>query len=240
MCPYTIHHGEALAVLRTIPSESVDAVITDPPYSSGGFTRGDRTQKPSDKYQQQGTARKFGEFTGDSRDARSFAYWSALWLSECHRIVKPSGYCLTFTDWRQLPLTTDALQAGGWVWRGIITWDKTEGARAPHTGYYRHQCEYVPWGTKGVSRPADHGGPWPGLFRCPVRQSDKHHVTGKPTELMRKLVEVVPPGGTILDPFMGSGTTIVAAVSQGRRAIGIEMDPHYHQIAAERIEELIP
>lgn len=48
----------------------------------------------------------------------------------------------------QLPSTTDAVQIGELIWRGIIAWDKGRCARAPHKGYFRHQCEYVVWATK--------------------------------------------------------------------------------------------
>ena len=105
--------------------------------------RGDRTAKPSQKYVHTRVAVRRPEFAGDNRDARSWAHWCALWLGLCLRIVRPGGYALLFTDWRQLPAATDALQAGGWVWRGVIAWDKGLASRIPHTGYFRHQCEYV-------------------------------------------------------------------------------------------------
>jgi site-specific DNA-methyltransferase (adenine-specific) len=233
----TIYCGEALEVLPTLADGSVDAVITDPPYSSGGFTRSDRSSDPADKYVQSGVDIVRSSFSGDNRDARSWCYWSALWLSECQRIVKVSGYALMFTDWRQLPLASDALQAGGFVWRGIISWDKTEGARAPHTGYFRHQCEYLVWGTNGVSTPADYGGPWPGAFRFPTRQADKFHMTGKPTDLMSQLVQCVPPGGLVVDPFAGSGTTALAAKLYGCRAICIEKEQSNCDIAVSRLAQ---
>ena len=233
----TLIQGDCLEILRSLPDASIDAMIADPPYSSGGFTRSDRTADPASKYVQTGAEIIRGSFSGDNRDGRSWCYWMALWLSECARIVKPSGYALTFCDWRQLPLASDALQAGGFVWRGVVVWDKGEGARAPHTGYFRHQSEYVVWGTLGVSVAADWGGPWPGYIAHPVLQSDKHHMTGKPTGVMEKLVQCVRPGGTALDPFMGSGTTGVACVRTGRRFIGIEIDPGYFAIAQRRIAE---
>lgn len=233
----TLYRGDALDLLRHLPDASVDAIITDPPYSSGGSVRSDRTAKPSAKYISSGGLDRWAEFSGDNRDGRGWAYWCALWLNQCLRLVRPHGYLLMFTDWRQLPLATDALQAGGWVWRGIVAWDKTEGARPPHTGYFRHQCEYIVWGTRGTSRPAKHGGPWAGCFRVPVRQKDKHHMTGKPTALMEELVQVVPPGGVILDPFAGSGTTLVAARLHNRKGIGFEQDEAYCRIAASRLEE---
>jgi site-specific DNA-methyltransferase (adenine-specific) len=233
----TLYQGNALEFLKTLPDASVDAIITDPPYSSGGFTRSDRSLPTKDKYIHSDTKIQRPSFSGDSRDGRSWAYWCSLWLQECLRITKPSGYCLMFTDWRQLPLASDALQAGGWVWRGIIAWDKTEGARAAHTGLWRHQCEYIVTATNGVSKPATHGGPWPGAYRFPVKQSDKYHQTGKPTDLMRELVKCVPPGGTVLDPFMGSGTTGVAAIEAGQHFIGCEMDAGIFKTAEQRISD---
>lgn len=231
-----MYHADALEVLRCLPNDSVDAVITDPPYSSGGLTRSDRSQDPRDKYVQTGTEIVRSSFSGDGRDARSWCYWSALWISECLRIAREHGYLLTFTDWRQLPMASDALQSGGFIWRGVISWDKTEGARAPHTGYFRHQCEYVIWGTRGVSRPAGHGGPWPGAYRVPVRHADKFHLTGKPTDLMRKLVQCVSGDCTVLDPFGGSGTTAVACKLERRRCITIEQEQVNCRIAAERLQ----
>lgn len=228
--------GDALEVLRGLPDGSVDALITDPPYSSGGFTRGDRMQDPNAKYVQSGTEIVRASFSGDNRDGRSWCYWMALWLSEAVRVCKDAAYVLLFTDWRQLPLASDALQAGGFVWRGIVAWDKGEAARAPHVGYFRHQCEYVVWGTRGGMVVENGLGPFPGCFRVPVLLSDKHHMTGKPTLLMSQLVQVVPPGGVILDPFMGSGTTGVAAVQNGREFIGIEMEQGYFDVAQRRID----
>ncbi len=231
---------ETLAALTRLPDDSVDAVITDPPYSSGGFTRGDRNNDPAQKYASSDSPDGRGvgriSFSGDNRDGRSWAYWSALWMSECLRVLRPGGYMLTFTDWRMLPLATDALQAGGFVWRGLVAWDKGESARAPHTGYFRHQAEYVVWGTKGPLEPAKHGGPFPGVVRCSVRQDDKFHITGKPTEVMRQLVRVVPEGAIVLDPFAGSGTTVLGAMLENRRAFGFEREPENVRIANERIK----
>jgi site-specific DNA-methyltransferase (adenine-specific) len=232
---WRIIHGDCLEVLRTLPDASVDAVITDPPYSSGGLFRGDRMVSTETKYIQSGCEGRFPSFSGDNRDQRSWAYWCQLWLSQCLRVCKPSGYLLLFSDWRQLPTASDSIQAAGWVWRGLVPWDKTEGARAPHTGYFRHQCEYVVWGTKGVCRKATHGGPWPGCFRFSVKYSDKWHQAGKPTLLLRELVRCVSPGGTILDPFMGSGTTGVASLQAGYGFVGVEADLSAYQVADVRL-----
>jgi site-specific DNA-methyltransferase (adenine-specific) len=234
----TLHHGDSLELLPTLP-ELFDALITDPPYSSGGMVRGDRTnQSTAAKYVQSGAheAEHNADFMGDNRDARSWGYWMTLWLTAAQAKLKPGAYVMCFTDWRQLPMLTDALQAGGFVWRGVIPWDKTESSRAPHTGYFRHQCEYVVWGSNGPLPPSSHGGPWPGLVRERVDHRAKLHMTGKPVSLMGKLVKCVPPGGLILDPFMGSASTGVAALQLGRRFVGIEKSAHYFDIARRRIE----
>ncbi len=233
---FVLQAGDCLRLLDALPADSVDAVITDPPYSSGGMMRGDRVNQATNiKYTQTGTQNVRPEFGGDNRDQRSWVAWCAIWLGQCLRVARPGAYCLMFSDWRQLPAATDALQAGGWVWRGIVVWDKGRGSRSPNTSYFRHQCEYILWATKGATR-KDAGGPWDGCIRLPVTQADKHHVTGKPTELMRQLVQVCPPGGVVIDPFMGSGTTGVACHLEGRRFVGYEVEPVYLELAGRRIE----
>jgi len=233
--------GEALTTLIAMPSDSVDAVITDPPYSSGGFSRDDKMACPDAKYTRSGPAQgKRPSFGGDNRDQRSYLVWSTLWITEAMRVLRPSGYFMAFTDWRQLPVMTDAIQAGGVFWRGVTVWDKGAGARAPHKGYFRHQCEYVLWGTKGSVIKCEHDGPFSGCIKATVLQSDKHHITGKPTAVMRELVRPVPPGGVILDPFAGSGTTGVAALLTGRRFIGIEREASYVEISRARLAGVAP
>lgn len=231
----TLYRGECLKVLQSLPDASVDAVICDPPYSSGGFNRDDKSRTTTEKYSQNGVRRVYPDFQGDNRDQRSYLFWCTLWIDECARILKPGGYFLSFADWRQLPLMTDAVQAGGIMWRGIISWDKGLGARAPHKGYFKHQCEYVVWGTKGPAVILEHDGPFAGCIKESVKQSDKFHLTGKPTPLMRELVRCVAPGGVVLDPFMGSGSTGVACVQAGLSFIGIEREIAYIDISCQRI-----
>lgn len=235
----TIYKGDSLYILRALPTASVDAVITDPPYSSGGLMRSDRSQKTSAKYTLDDTKKRHADFTGDNRDQRSFLKWSSFWLAECLRIVKPGGYIMTFTDWRQLPVMSDALQVGGWVWRGIVVWDKTEGVR-PQMGWFRSQCEYIMVGSNGSIGKEQNREVRvcaPGLFRENVRSSKKLHITGKPVPLMKKIMEVLPRNSTILDPFAGSGTTAVAAKEMNMKSINIEMLETYCNIILTRLEQ---
>jgi len=155
-------------------------------------------------------------------------------MAHCHRVLKEGAPVLLFTDWRQLPLTTDALQCAGFTWRGVAVWDKTGGVR-PQRGRFSNQAEYIVWGSKG-GMPLDRNAPTlPGVFREPVRQKDKHHMTGKPTELMRQLVRICEIGGNVLDPFAGSGTTLVAADLEGYGWTGIEMTRHYFETSMKRL-----
>lgn len=224
--------GDALEVLRALPNDSVDAVITDPPYCSGGRSINAKQQGTGRKYEKNQYERP--DFVGDEKDSRGWLAWCGLWISECYRILKAGGYFISFCDWRQLPTATDAIQIGGISWRGIAVWNKGPGSRAPHKGYFRHQCEFLVWGTKG---PCDTQGegPFPGCYEYHVKQSDKYHMAGKPTPLMAELCKIVPEGGIIVDPFAGSGTTCVAAKQMGRQYIGIEKMEEYYKIAGERL-----
>jgi site-specific DNA-methyltransferase (adenine-specific) len=231
---WSMIRGESLAVLRELPDAYVDAVVTDPPYSSGGMTRGDRMALTGAKYVGNDVHLQRPDFAGDNRDQRGFAYWCALWMAECLRVVMPGGPLVVFTDWRQLAATTDSMQAGGWVFRGIVPWDKTEGCR-PQMGRFASQCEYAAWGTAGASPDRVDVGCLAGMVRESVKVDDKWHQTGKPEKVMRHLVRICPPGGRVLDPFAGSGTTGVAALAEGRRFLGIEIGEEYSTLARERL-----
>jgi site-specific DNA-methyltransferase (adenine-specific) len=229
----TLYQGDALEILPAIGN--IDAVITDPPYSSGGQFRGDRTQKTSAKYIQTDSENTYREeFSGDNRDQRAFLAWSTMWLSTLHHKVSDGGVAMIFIDWRQLPTLTDAVQCGGWVWRNIITWWKP-GVRMQR-GRFSSSSEYLVYASRGV--PADgEKSPQNVLQFAPVSGDDKQHIAEKPLALLATLVSVTKPGAIICDPFMGSGTAGVAAIQQGRRFIGIEMDSRHFDTACRRIEE---
>jgi site-specific DNA-methyltransferase (adenine-specific) len=233
----TIYHGDALNILPLLEPASVDLLITDPPYSSGGQFRGDRAKDVRTKYASSDSASGRAQlpFSGDTRDQRAFLMWMNLWLGPSLQIVKPGGLTALFTDWRQLPLMTDALQIGGYVWRGIVPWHKP--ASRPQLGRWTQSCEFVVWGTNGPRK--IEGSAHPGMFSIsPPRAQDRLHLTQKPLDLMIDMLKIVPEGGTVLDPFIGSGTTLEAAQRLGLKAIGIELDEKYCEIAAERLRRL--
>lgn len=231
----TIFHADCLDVLPGL--DGVGAVVTDPPYSSGGAFRGDRVRKTSEKYVNTGTLAYRPEFAGDHRDQRGFLVWCTLWLNACRLASEPGAVLCSFIDWRQLPTLTDAVQCGGWTWRNLGTWWKP-GIRMMH-GAFSSSAEYLVYGTNG---PADYeqAGTAQNVFRCaPV--AEKEHIAEKPEPVLRWALSVVKPGAVILDPFMGIGTTLRAAKDLGHRAIGIEVDERYCEAAAKRMaQELLP
>ncbi len=239
-----LRRGDSLLALRALPSSSADGILTDPPYSSGGFFRGDRMSSSSEKYRKAGSS-AIPEVQGDNRDQRGFLAWSSMWLAECLRIARDGAVLAVFSDWRQLPTTTDAIQAGGWVWRGIAPWCKPWSR--PQKGRLRQDAEFVVWGSKG-KLPVDRGVPiitghWleeapPHWIQFAPHSSRREHMTEKPLGLMRDLARLTVPGGTVLDPFAGAATTGVAALLEGRRFVGLEVSAEYFEIAARRLRDV--
>lgn len=228
----TIYHGDCFDLLHNL--SGVGAVVTDPPYSSGGAFRGDRAQQTTTKYVQGDTQAYRPEFGGDNRDQRSFLAWSALWLTAARNASVPGSVLASFIDWRQLPVLTDAVQAGGWVWRNVAVWHKP-GIRM-QKGRFSASAEYVIYATNGPVM--DGAGSPQNVFACPpVGGDEKEHIAEKPAAVMRWVMQVVPPGSLVLDPFMGSGSTLRAAKDCGLKAIGIDSDERYCEVAAKRLSQ---
>lgn len=226
----TIYHADCFDVLHNL--SGIGAVVTDPPYSSGGAFRGDRAQLTTTKYVRSDTAAYRPEFAGDNRDQRSFLAWCTLWMNAARQASTPGAVLASFIDWRQIPVLTDAVQAGGWTWRNLATWWKP-GIRM-QKGRFSSSAEYVVYATNGPA--LDGAGSPQNVFRCKV-DSGRDHIAQKPEEVMRWVLQVVPRGCVVLDPFMGSGSTLRAAKDRGCPAIGIEVDERYCEVAAKRLSQ---
>lgn len=236
-----IDNIDCMEGLADIPDGSVDLVLTDPPYSSGGAFSGDRRSRTATKYtatDYEGAA-QLPDFSGDNMDQRGFMEFTRQVFAKCREKTKPEGVIACFIDWRNLPALCDSLQAAGWVWRGIAVWNKPNGR--PQKGRFRNEFEFIVWGSNGPM-PFDRGvGCLPGYYRYPnVASKDRQHQTEKPLQLIEDLLEIVPKGATVLDPFIGSGTTAVACVRTGRNYIGFELGKEYHEIALQRIAAETP
>lgn len=173
------------------------------------------------------------DFDGDNKDQRSWTHWMAEWLYDARKACKVGAPICLFIDWRQYPSITDALQWAGWIWRGTAVWDK--GNSRPQKGRFRQQAEYIVWGSNGpmpINRPVSC---LPGVFRYGNPQN-RIHVTEKPLQLMKDVIQICEPGGRILDPFAGAGTTILAAVEEGYETVGIEVTDAYYKLGSDRVK----
>lgn len=213
----TLYLGDCLDVLKTLPDGSVDAVVTDPPY--GVNTKSDGMGK-----------------LNPWADLCNSAYWYSAWLAECRRVTKPDGCAWSFLNWRSLVTFQKAACDVRWPIESLLVWDK----------------EWIgPGGPRGLRPSYEMVALWVGPgFAIKNRgladiqrfkwasYKPNGHPAEKPESLMVWLVEhSTEPGQTVLDPFMGSGTTGVACVQTGRRFIGCEIDPAYYAIAERRIAE---
>lgn len=229
---------DCLEGLSTLPDGSLDLILTDPPYSSGGAFSGDRKSRTSTKYTrtEYNGASRFDDFSGDNMDQRGFMEFTRQVFAKAREKTKPEGVVVAFIDWRNLPAMCDALQAAGWVWRGIAAWHKSNAR--PMMGRYRNEFEFIVWGSNGPM-PFERGvGVLPGYYKYPpVASKDRLHQTEKPLQLIEDLLEIVPEGAIVCDPFMGSGTTAAACINKSRHFIGFEINEQYYETAVTRIAE---
>lgn len=229
---HCVLQADALDVLRALPDDCIDAVITDPPYSSGGAFRGDRSMSTAAKYVASGARVVGPDFAGDTRDQLSQLAWCTMWLAEALRAARPGAPIVMFSDWRQIALAITALQCAGWIYRGIVPWTK-KGAGRPQRGRFRSDAEFALWGSKGPMpldrRVGGTSGVLPGhVHAAPVTVGRRRHQTEKPEdEVMRPLVRICEPGGVVLDPFAGGGSTALACLAEGYRCITVEITAEY-------------
>lgn len=226
---------DALDLARQLEPESIDMLLTDPPYSSGGLHVGDRVKDTTTKYIFAGTKTKYEDFASDNMDQRSWSWWCRTWLQAAHRALKPGGLVVCFIDWRQLPLLTDVIQAAGFTLQGIAVWDKMPGKVRPRAGGFSQQAEFIVWASKGkLPRPKVYlAGVFPSRLNA-----KKQHLTEKPIEVARQIVRLVPPGGTVADFFAGCGTFLLAAAEAGLNWTGSETNKTYYELASQRLADV--
>ena len=226
----TIYHGDCLTVMAEMDSSSVGVVFTDPPYSSGARNAATIRSRKSMR-RDEGAFGQDAWIGGDNLTAHGFAMLVRMFGVEAMRVTARDGHLFSFMDWRQLPVLQGATEAAGWSARALLVWDKV------HYGMgngFRQQAEFILHASKGTGDNFlrhDLGT----VFRDKRQPDTIGHPTVKPTAVVEQCLSAVP--GDVLDPFAGSGTTLVAAKNLDRRAIGIEIEERYCEIAARRLEQ---
>jgi DNA modification methylase len=222
--------GEALDELRKMPDASVDVILTDPPFSSGGRRENARSIRKS---MLRGTEDE-AWIVGDAMSTNGFLWTMRQIGWEARRILKPGGHLLAFIDWRMAPSLSAALESADLRQHPIVIWDKTYFGMG---SLFRNQHEFILHFTSGnpaAPQRRDVGN----VIGCkPIRNGD--HPTEKPVDLLATLLSVTcPPGGLVVDPFAGVGSTGAAALQHGARFVGIELSPQFHAIAKQRLTDL--
>lgn len=228
-----LHHGDCIIKMMQLEADSVDAVICDPPYCSGGVSEASRTQAKGQGMKE--SIKRFGWFVGDNMGTAGLIFllrWVGL---EAVRLLKDSGSMLVFCDWRMIPSLAPAIESAGLRFQNQIIWDKSSIGMGAG---FRMQHEIILHYTNG--RPVYHDASISNVLKCPRVRGERHHQTEKPVNLMEQLIRVTtPPGGVVLDPFGGSGSTAVAAANLGRDAIMIERDPAHVETAQKRLAKTV-
>lgn len=216
---HTLHHGDSLEHLARISPVSVQAVIADPPYMIGAISVGDPKSK-----------------CGTWADMENSAFWFAHWFQQSKRILRPDGFLVVFGNWRSIPTLIRAFDLAHLSVNSCMVWDKQWiGPGGPAA--LRPTYEIVMFAGMPEAQIVDRKAS--DIFACKWQAGSKAesgHPAEKPVPLMRHLIRLVAPsGGMIVDPFMGSGTTGLAARLEGCDFIGIEREARWVEIAERRI-----
>jgi site-specific DNA-methyltransferase (adenine-specific) len=243
-----IYQGDSLELLATLPENSVDCVWTDPPYllSNDGTTcvAGRMVSVNKGSWDRSGGVDADHEF-------------NKRWLSLCHRILKPAGTIWVSGTVHLYPSIGLAMRQVGFRILNDIVWQKPNPPPNLGCRCFTHSTEIVLWATKAPKgsrdkhifhypeMKAENGGRqmsnvW--VLTAPGRQEKMYgkHPTQKPVSLVTRCLRAsTNPGDLVVDPFLGSGTTAVAAARLDRRFIGIEAEPKYVELAKRRLGGII-
>jgi DNA modification methylase len=205
-----LYQGDCLEAMDSI--NRVDAVITDPPYSTP-------------------TVACFGrEVVKRLSDLAIQEFYFGEIKKQIEKILPESGPLLAFCDDSYFPVLFGLFYS--WKQTNLLVWDK---GRIGMGNPFRRQHELIFYANRGSIKLQEETSYLPTIFK--ETPTKIHHGAEKPVALLSRLITgLVPKGATVFDPFMGSGSTGVAALSSGRKFIGVDLDPGYFEIACRRIE----
>lgn len=222
----TLYHGDCRQMLTGMADESVAAVLTDPPYT-------DRTHSKARKKLTASSVSAVIESGVTSFAAITDADLKSL-LSSMGRVSQ--GWVVATLDYRHAAAFDNEPPVGLKVQR-LGVWVKTNPTPQLSGDRPAQGWESIAYMHRDDRRSKWHGGGAHGNYVAPIPPSEGHP-TAKPMPLMAQWVRwFTEPGDIVLDPFVGSGTTLRAAKNEGRRAIGVEIDERYCEIAARRLAQ---
>lgn len=214
--------GDCLAIMGGMETGSADCVITDPPYGIE-YHHGGMSERGRSPFQIE-----WGAIAGDDKpDGR--------WLHEAFRVMKDGAALYLVTRWDVEPEWRGLLRDAGFRLNQRLTWHKRVTGKGDLQGTYGPTCEDVLFASRGRHR-LNHRPSMLLDVGCVPTWEHRYHPHQKPTALPRVLIEAsTRPDDLVLDPFVGSGTTLVACRKAGRRGIGIEVDERYIPIIHRRL-----
>lgn len=220
---YSLFHSDCMEVLKTISDNSIDLVVTDPPYRviSGG--------KPHKKGQPSGMLSKNDGKHFDFNDIEP-----EVWMPEIYRVLKQDSQCYIMTNTINMERYLKICRETGFGLHSILAWQKNN---VTPSRWYMKNGEFTLFLRKGKAKPINN------LGSKMIHQIDniignKTHPTEKPVGLMELYItNSSKENDTIFDPFMGTGSTGVAALKNNRKFIGIEIDDYFYT-AWQRIEQM--
>jgi site-specific DNA-methyltransferase (adenine-specific) len=173
-------------------------------------------------------------FSNDAMTTWGLQWFLRSLLVELRDVVTLGAHLYFFTDWRMSPVVYGVMEAHGFRVNHCLVWEKTHFGMG---SYWRNQHENIVFASLGKPEAMRDRGRGSVLRFKNVSPKAREHPTQKPTELLSSILSAVPEG-SVLDPYTGSGSTLVAAKMEGRKAIGVELDERYCEIAANRLREL--
>ena len=226
---YTIVNGDCLNYLGQIPDNSIDLILTDPPYNIAQYSTGNIN------------------LPGRSALNNDLAAWDLIpvdpfdLLPDFKRIIKPDGNIFVFTSYNLIGKWHEAFDSEFDTFQFFI-WHKTNPAPKIFKNGFLNSCEMIAcmW-NKGHKWNFSNQRDMHNFFESPIcmrpeRLSEPKHPAQKPVKLLEHIISVASnEGDVVFDPFMGVGSTGVAALKSKRRFIGIEIEKNYFDAAEKRI-----
>lgn len=230
-----MHCGDAVATMNRMPPESVSLIVTSPPYNLKNSTGNGMKDGRGGKWPKAQLIQGY-ESHDDNMPHDKYVAWQRDCLAAMMRVLKPDGAIFYNHKWRvQDGLLQDRSDiVEGFPVRQIIVWKRAGGINF-NAGYFLPTYEVIYMICKDDFKLAKSANQMTDVWEIPQARGNGHPAPF-PVELAQRCVQA-SPGGIVLDPFMGSGTTAVAAMAEGRDWIGIELSQEYCKMAIKRLAD---